>query len=149
MTPTSDDWRTRALKAETTVARLTAEIERHREDAARLVASEQETRRERDRLARGEATPSLDAIRAHEGAWLWTYSDDGTYGGKMMLTLTDDGRVWAIGAERTYWTPEEFAAHHKGRRWWRVRDDGTLDVAEHTVLRDTAPSHGEAPRERP
>lgn len=46
----ADDWRVRALKAETTVERLTREIERYREDVARLVVREQEARRECDRL---------------------------------------------------------------------------------------------------
>lgn len=70
-----DDWRVRALKAETTVERLTREIERHREDAARLVACAQETQRECDRLRafaddvlRVAADACADALRERDEA---------------------------------------------------------------------------------
>ena len=100
-----------------------AELQSFTEDMMGIAADTvAEVQSERDALTRGEDTPSLDAIRAHGGVWLWT--GDGVIG-TAWLSATDDGRVVSVGAG-VRWTHTDFAAHHGGRRWWRVRADGTL-----------------------
>jgi hypothetical protein len=83
---------------------------------------------QRDALARGEDTPSLDAIRAHGGVWVVT---DGSTATTLSLRV-DAATVYAVdacGCDLRY-DAGRFAEMHAGCRWWRVRGDGTLAVGE-------------------